>query len=253
MQRLLAVLLTIPAIAGCSSSATPADPGPANASTADASTADASDADASAGDAAVPDSGPMNKAAACASSDSQLGAALTSGHGRVDGTVSAVVPPADEACTISANSTHMTIELKVAGKIERVVLTATDTDAADGKMHFLSKDAPLVGPAWAEGWHTGADAALDYVNGLGAHGPDFKPLSIAELTAAVSDPIGIGDRISLFSTSDDTPGTALYGTRSHLVHRYSQGGAGADGAVVLHPDTTHPTWLLFYYASEANF
>ena len=249
MQRLLATLLVLPAIGGCSSStpAIPADPAPDDASADDASADDA----AVQGDAS-PDAGPVNKAALCATSDSQLGAALTSGHGRADGTVSAVVPPADEACTISANSTHMTIEVKVAGKIERVVLTATDTDAADGKMHFLSKAAPLVGPAWAEGWHVGADVALDYANGLGAHGPDFKPLSIAELTAAVSDPMAIGDRISLFATSDDAPGTALYGTRSHLVHRYAKGGAGADGAVVLHPDT-NPTWLLFYYASEASF
>ena len=97
-----------------------------------------------------------------------------------------------------------------------------------------------------------------YLVGAGPGDPELitikgaKALSMAELTAAVSAPIGIGDRISLVSTVDDSRGSALYGTRSHLVHRYSKGGAGADGAVVIHPDT-YPTWLLFYYASEANF
>jgi hypothetical protein len=246
-----AALLGLPAIAACSSSSTPADPGAVDASSA-APVNEEGPADASPADGSVESGGPVDKAAACVKSDAELGAALTTGHGRVDGTVSAVVPPGDEACPISANSTHATIEVKVAGKIERVVLTATDTASPDGKMHFLAKDAPLIGPAWAEGWHTGPDVALDYAKGLGVHGPDFKALSMTELTAAVSGPIAIGDRISLVSTVDDTPGSKLYGTRSHLVHRYSKGGAGADGAVVLHPDS-NPTWLLFYYASEASF
>ena len=252
MHRHLASLLIVSAIAGCSSSATPADPGTADASPVDPSASDASPVDAGSADGSAQDGGSADKAAECAMDAGELGIALTSGHGRVDGTVSAIVPPGDEACPVSANATHMTIEVKVAGKIERVVLTATDTDSSDGKMHFLAKDAPLIGPAWAEGWHTGPDVALDYVNALGVHGPDFKALSMAELTTAVSEPIAIGDRISLVSTVDDKAGTQLYGTRSHLVHRYSAGGVGADGAVVLHPDT-NPKWLLFYYASEANF
>lgn len=261
MHRLLSLgSLALLFVAGCSSSSTSPGGDTSGASAPDAGATDGGPVDAgSTFDAQPGDAGSrgdggayVNKAAACATSDSQLGTALTAGHGRVDGIVSAVVPPADEACTISANSTHMTIEVRVAGKIERVVITATDTSTADGKMHFLSKDAPLIGPAWAEGWHSGADVTVDYANGLGVHGPEFKTLSIAELTAAVSAPIGIGDRISLVSTVDDAPGSALYGTRSHLVHRYSQGGAGADGAIIVHPDTK-PTWLLFYYASESNF
>ncbi len=237
-------------LAACSSSAPTASPDDALSDvSADALTDAPSDASADAlSDAADTH---VDKAAACTTTD-KLGTLLTQGHGRADGLVTAIVPTGDQACLASANSTHMTLEISMHGTLERLVVRTLDNRTTAGTMWFATKHAPLVGDAWAEGWHPGAASGLDYVKNLGVHAADFAPFASADLVAAVSAPIEIGDRVSVYAMSDFTSGDPLDGTRAHDVHRYVAGGADVDGAIVLHPDTD-PTYLLFYYDGEKSF
>lgn len=182
------------------------------------------------------------KAANCAHT-ADLGAEFVNGFGRADGLVRAVVPPSETHCETSCNPSHLTIEVDIRGKAHRLVVTMVDTKSADHKMFFAERDAPLVGGAWAEGWHQAADVKLDYPTALGLHGTDFVSFDRDVLAGKVSEQIQVGDKISVFATCQTDK------FRAHLVHR---NGAYADGAVVVHPDTA-PHYLAFYYLQNQNF
>lgn len=194
---------------------------------------------------------PTGKATGCAAND-ELGSSIEPGFGRGDGTVTAVVPPTEMHCEASCNPTHLTVEVAIAGKPHRFVVTMRDKYSDDHEMFYLAKAGlPLAGPAWSEGWHNskddGGDAfALDYVTTLGVHAGDFASHPRDELAALVSDQLAIGAKVSVFATSggDDY--------RAHLVHRYAKKGDGRDGAIVVDPDGA-PTHLLFFYEGEKNF
>lgn len=188
---------------------------------------------------------PEGKAAACAGFDA-LGKSLTSGYGRADGTVSAVVGPLETHCEASCNPTHLTVQVDLDGKPHRFVVTAVDKYSDSHEMFYATKKGPLVGPAWSVGWHQGADVALDYVQTPGVHAADFQSYHRDELTALVTDALAIGAKVSIYATAEDDP------ARAHLIHRYAKKGQGKDGAIVVDPDG-EPTYLMFFYEDEGGF
>lgn len=177
-------------------------------------------------DAAQPDA--LDKAAGCASS---FGTALTDAFGRIDGTVLAVVPPNLQTCA-QPNSTHLVLQISMNGAAYRMVMNV------DSDVSVREVDKPLAGPAWSEGWHV--DAPLDYVNDLDQHSADFAKV---DSVGVVTDALELGARVSVFATSSG--GTKA--DSAHLVHRNI---TGADGALVLSPDTA-PHYLLFRFDNQS--
>jgi hypothetical protein len=182
-----------------------------------------------------PDLAVVDKAANCAAT---FGNALTLGFGRVDGTIRAVVPPAHPSCAMP-NSDHLVLQVDLAGATYRMVVNVqSDHPDADPAVRMLAVDAPMVGPAFAEGWHV--PVGFDYVQSLAVHSPAFQPHGIDELTALISAELEIGAPISVFATTDG-------GASTHLVHRNAP---AEDGAIVTHPTSATPHWLLFAFSTQ---
>ncbi len=204
------------------------------------------DAGASADDAgdASSDASSMadgGKAGPCASS---FGSALTPAFARIDGTVVAVVPPNDQACALP-NSTHLVIQVMMGGAVYRMVVdvlsSTPDPDSGTYDVLFSELDAPLAAGAWAEGWHPGF--ALDYVTTLSVHSPAFTAMKQADLVDKITSEIELGDHISIFATA-----TSAEPNSAHLVHRNH---TNADGAIVVHPDSANPHYLLLRFSEQA--
>ena len=183
----------------------------------------------------LPDAG---KDAACASS---FGSALTNAFGRVDGTVVAVVQPADPNCA-QENSDHVVVQVHMNGDVYRMVVNVL-SDSGDPMIRVRELDAALPAPAFAEGWHTGI--LLDYPTSLGLHSTDadWQPMSMADATARIGNAITIGAPISVYATS--TGGTKA--DSAHLIHRE---GGNHDGAIVLSPDGATPHWFVFDFSDQ---
>lgn len=185
------------------------------------------------GGVASPDA--ADKAATCAST---FGSALTAGFARLDGTVLAVVPPDDQACALP-NRTHLVLQVTMGGAVYRMVVDVL-SNMGSPDVWFHELDAPLVGPAWSDGWHTGI--ALDYATGLGLHSTQFAEMTEAELVAKLTSELELGAKVSVFATAGATePDSA------HLVHRNA---TDADGAIVIAPDTA-PHYLVMRFDEQA--
>ena len=176
----------------------------------------------------------VDKSATCAAT---FGAALTDAFARLDGTVLAVVPPNDQACAMP-NSTHLVIQVLVAGDAYRMVVDVLSSYAPYDVLED-EIDAPLSGGAWAEGWHAGA--SLDYVTDLGVHSDAFTSMAQADVVAKITSQIDLGAKISIFATSQSSPSSA------HLVHRNL---TNQDGAIVIRPDGASPRWILIRFAEQ---
>ncbi|MGE0867933.1 MAG: hypothetical protein AB7P03_05215 [Kofleriaceae bacterium] len=174
-----------------------------------------------------------DKAAPCVAT---FGKDLADGFGRLDGTVVAVLPPGNQTCP-RPNSTHLILEVAATGQVYRMVAA---TKSATGKpdMALAQRDAPLEGPAWAEGWHLGIP--LDYVTTFGLHREDFVTSPQAELVQTVTSQLELGARVSVFATVEGQPDSA------HLIHRNT---SDADGAIVINPDTA-AHYLLFRFDNQ---
>ena len=178
----------------------------------------------------------LDKSSSCAAT---FGTSLTAAFGRLDGTVLAVVPPGDESCALP-NSTHLVVQVTMGGAAYRMVVDVL-SDQGSPDVWFYEQDAALRGPAWADGWHTGSDATLDYVADLQLHSTQFTEMDQADLVAKITSELELGGHISVFATSGSTePNSA------HLVHRNS---TGADGAIVIAPDTA-PHYLLMRFDEQ---
>jgi len=180
---------------------------------------------------AIPD---VDKAATCAET---FGDALTNAFGRLDGTVLAVVPPADDACA-DINGTHVVIQVTLSGVAYRMVLDVL-SDSGNPDVFFYEEDAPLAAGAWSEGWHAGV--SLDYVGTLGLHSTVFTEMKEAALVDKVTSEVEIGSHVSVFATSAGEADSA------HLIHRNL---TNQDGAIVLNPETA-PHYLLFRFSDQS--
>jgi hypothetical protein len=167
----------------------------------------------------------------------EFGDDLTSGFGRFDGIVLAIVPPGYEECPLP-NRSHIILEVTAAGSTYRMV-TSVKSNIGDPDMFFTTKDAPLEGPTWSEGWHLGVE--LDYTQTFGLHaGVGFTQEAMPELVESVYAELTLGAKVSVFATVEGQPESA------HLVH---ENGDGIDGAIVVNPDTA-PKYLLFHFADQ---
>ena len=183
------------------------------------------------GDAAVD----ADKSAPCAKT---FGAALTNAFGRLDGTVVAVVPPNDQMCALP-NATHLIVQVAMQGAVYRMVVDVlSNRGSADVLFHEM--DAPLAGGAWSEGWHPGV--VLDYVTTLNVHSGSFAAQVEKDLVATITRENELGAHVSIFATSAGEPNSA------HLVHRNL---TGADGAIVLGPDSAKPHYLLLRFNEQS--
>lgn len=185
----------------------------------------------------TPAPGGGDKAAECTST---FGKGLSTGFGRLDGTVLAVVGPDDTQCRY-ADDNHLILEVTAKGAAYRVSVNV-EGDGRNGTeraIRYRTTSRPLVGASWSEGWHTGV--RLDYAGDLGAHsGSGFSAYALDEAVATVTDRIEVGERVSVYSTAFNSEG-------SHLVHRDD---GRSDGAIVLDPDGASPTWLLFHFDGQ---
>jgi len=217
-------LLLVALLTGCSSPAGSGDAAPA---------ADHTASDHPAADAFVlrdlDPAGCADKAKACAS---QFGSLFTKSNGRADGALVAVVRPADTQCALP-NSSHVVLQLSIQGQVQRLVVSVED-------IAVTSVAAPLVGPAYAQGWHL--DQHLDYPKDLGVHSDDFAPASKDQAVAFVCSPLSIGDPVSVYAYADGT-----YPASAHQIHRNDN---YPDGAVVVNPTSAMPTYLLFRYSNQ---
>lgn len=183
---------------------------------------------------AAPDAYPG--AAACAS---QFGSALTDSFGRLDGTVLAVVPPADDDCA-GVNSTHVTVQVTMGGAVYRMVVNVL-SDSNQPGVYLFETDQPLAGSAWSEGWHT--DAPLDYATTLDVTKSQFTLADQNTAIARVEQFVQIGARISVYATSSGGSDA----DSAHLIHRNL---TDEDGAIVIDPDTS-PHYLLTAFSEQS--
>jgi hypothetical protein len=204
------------ALAACGG--TPASP--------DASTADASGGPDAPGHA---DGTPMR--VPCTS---QLGNALTSTHGRLDGYLVAIVPSTSRSC--HGDNQHVHLQVRANGQTYDVAVNVQDPQNVD----YLARDLPLPDGAWKEGWHPGAAGQLDYPS-INVHAGEFTPTPQAQLESALDTELASANHISIFMTGYGPDG-------GHLVHR---NGGGTDGAIVIDP--LGPSRMLMFHFSTQSF
>ncbi len=233
-----AVLLFVLAGAGmfaCSSSSSSGDAADAGSDVASADAGGGVDAGSEGGtDAAAQSDG--SKSTACTAT---FGSDLTAPYGRLDGTVLAILEPGNQSCP-RPNSTHIVLEVAAKGSNYRMVVNVqSDFAGADPDVRFQSLHAPLPAPAWGEGWH--ADAVLDYVTTLNVHSTSgFTATKMTELAPKVADALTVGAKVSVYASTSG-------GDSAHLIHRNQ---TNQDGAIVIDPDGTSPTFLLFHFAEQ---
>lgn len=184
-------------------------------------------------DSAPPDVMHLDKSAGCVGN---FGNALVDGHGRLDGTVVAVLAPGNTTCP-RPNNDHLILEVRMGGDVYRMV-AAVESSFGEPKMAFATKAAALKGPAWSDGWH--ADADLEFVADLGLHRLDFTPMPMLDLADAITGPITIGAKISVFATVENADDSA------HLIHRNE---GTKDGAFVIDPDG-NPLYLVTRFDNQ---
>jgi hypothetical protein len=159
-----------------------------------------------------------------------FGTGLTGSFGRLDGIVVAVVPPGHGSCNADAHHVH--VQVLSGGETYDI---AVNTDAG----FSATKDMPLPGGAWADGWHAGG--SLDYVTDLGLHVGDFQAGSEAALSQQLETALANANHISVFATIYSHGG-------AHLVHRHGQ---GHDGLLVTDPLSASPHLFAFHFSNQS--
>jgi len=184
-------------------------------------------------DAAVDAPPPLDKSGGCVDS---FGNGLTTGFGRFDGTIVAVLAPGNTTCA-APNATHMVIEIRDGSDVYRMV-AAMESTVGNPVMALAERDAPLVGPAWSAGWHPGVD--FDYVTTMGLHRLDFTPTEEPALVYRITDELDVGAQVSVFATVENSDSSA------HLIHRNQ---SNRDGAIVIDPDT-NPHYVMLRFDDQ---
>lgn len=169
------------------------------------------------------------QAASCASA---FGSLFTESNARADGTLVAVVRPVDTQCALP-NNDHVVLQLSIGGQVQRLVV------AVDG-VAVTTVSAPLVGPAFAEGWNEGVH--LDYPTDLSVHSTDFETVSMDEAVDFICAHMTLGAPISVYAYSD-----GAHPNSAHQIHRND---SYPDGAIVTGPGSGSPQYLLFRYTDQ---
>jgi hypothetical protein len=166
-----------------------------------------------------------------------FGSAMTATFGRLDGFLVAIVNP-NTTTSCRGDDNHIHLQVKVNGGIEDIAVNSAST-TGNPDVDFRTVSAALRGGAWTEGWHPGQ--TLDYATNLGVTSGSFTEENQTQLTQLVDSALANANHVSIFTTGFD-------GTGGHLIHR--QGG-GHDGAIVINPTTSSPTYLLFHFTTQS--
>lgn len=164
---------------------------------------------------------------------SQLGSAMTTSFGRLDGILVAIVPPGSSTC--SGDASHIHLQVKANGAIYDVAVNVGSGSMQD--VHSTTRDMQMPGPAWTEGWHP--TVTDDYVT-LGVHAADLPLETAIALTAAITNDLASANHISVFATGYGPSG-------GHLVHR---NGSGHDGLVITKPLSATAHVRLFSFSTQ---
>jgi lamin tail-like protein len=167
---------------------------------------------------------------------STFGSAMTATFGRLDGFLVAIVNP-NTTTSCRGDDNHIHLQVKVNGGIEDIAVNVAST-SGNPNVDFRTIGAALRGGAWTEGWHPGQ--TLDYPSNLGASSTSFTEETLTQLTGSVDNLIANANHVSIFATGFDPTG-------GHLIHRQ---GSGHDGAIVINPTTSNPTYLLFHFTNQ---
>lgn len=181
---------------------------------------------------------PLAKDAFCASS---FGNALTNAHGRVDGVITAVVEPGNPRCALP-NNDHVIVQVRMNNAVYRMVVNI-ESNGTVKEIRMRNLPHPLVGPAFAEGWHPGVN--LDYVTDLGVHSTDegWTPEPLPAAAKRIADAMTIGAPIAVYASSSG----GTFASGAHLVHRNLP---GLDGALVIDPTGANPQFILFHFENQ---
>ena len=182
-----------------------------------------------------PDASEVDGAPSRVPCTNQRGAAMTTAFGRLDGYLVAIVPPGSNNC--GGDSSHMHLQVKANGAVYDLAVNVGSGSMQD--VHSTTRDVPLPGPAWAEGWHTGV--VDDYV-ALGVHSTDLPLESAAQLTTDLDTDLATANHISVFATGYGPDG-------GHLIHR---NGGGHDGLIVTRP-LSHPARARLFSFTSLTF
>jgi hypothetical protein len=125
------------------------------------------------------------------------------------------------------------LQVEMQGQVQRLVV------AIDG-VAVRTASAPLIGPAFAPGWHLGM--TLDYPRDLGVHSADFAPVTMDQAVGFLCQSMQIGAPLSVYAYSDGT-----YPSSAHQIHYNDY---YPDGAIVVDPTGPSPTYLLFRYDNQ---
>ncbi|HEX3476404.1 MAG TPA: lamin tail domain-containing protein [Kofleriaceae bacterium] len=165
-----------------------------------------------------------------------FGSAMTTAFGRLDGFLVAIVNP-NTTTSCRGDDNHIHLQVKVNGRIEDIAVNVEST-SGNPDVDFRTVGAALRGGAWTEGWHPGQ--TLDYRNSLGVTSGSFTEETLTQLTASVDNLLASANHVSIFTTGFDATG-------GDLVHRE---GSNHDGAIVINPTTSNPTYLLFHFTNQ---
>jgi hypothetical protein len=155
-----------------------------------------------------------------------LGTALDTEFGRLDGYIVSIVDVGDSKMTCNGDDSHVHLQVMMNGGIYDVAVNV------DGM--FYEMDMPLPTPAWSEGWHYGT-IFNDYAT-LGVHSTQFTMLGIPMTAAKVEAELANANHISVY-------GTGYGATGMHDTHYEGQ---MTDGMIVMNPQTPTASHILFF-------
>ncbi|MBP9087821.1 MAG: hypothetical protein KBG15_17000 [Kofleriaceae bacterium] len=175
----------------------------------------------------VDDGTPMRRA--CSNT---FGTTISNGFGRLDGFLVAIVDPGARNC--NGDNDHIHLQILANNKIFDVAVNV----AGSADVMTATRDLPLTGTPWQEGWHTGF--ALDYT-ALGLRSSDFTASSQAALVATIKAELASVNHISVYALGY-TDGTGV-----HLIHR---NGFNNDGVIVTQPLSRPAKWRMFRFSDQ---
>jgi hypothetical protein len=165
-----------------------------------------------------------------------FGSALTQTFGRLDGFLVAIVAPGGGGC--NADPDHVHLQIQANGAVYDVAITVGSTGGVDD-VCTTTRDQAMPGPAWAEGWHTGATILDDYVSD-GVHSSALANEPRTQLASDLMTDLASANHISVFATGYGPDGV-------HLVHR---NGGGHDGLVITQPLSTPAHLRMFRFTNQ---
>lgn len=165
-----------------------------------------------------------------------FGSSMTATYGRLDGYLVSIVN-INGSSSCRGDDNHLHLQVKVNNKVQDIAVNVEST-SGDPDVQYRTVNHALVGGAWSEGWHTGQ--SLDYANNLGVKSTSFTPYSITQLQSILDSALANANHVSVYATGFDSTG-------GHNIHRNP---TNHDGAIVINPTTSNPTFLLFHFSNQ---